>query len=172
MARLKILQTFGYGLVHKECDMDLLGTGNDEVELFDKESSDPNDENPIDKNEVAEIFKIKTNILDFKTPMCRDFKEFNYLLQIDLNVLTKDINGFKTYDDCKDDWIYEWNEDVSWVHEKPWTDNGVWEEPVPMKHYLEWYEALEDDKLKEEDLLNKFVMEGTINKEEEQLDET
>ncbi|GKE70019.1 hypothetical protein Tco_1528091 [Tanacetum coccineum] len=30
-----------------------------------------------------------------------------------------------------------WNKDIPWVHEKPWTDNGVWEEPTPVKHYCE-----------------------------------
>nr|GEX56624.1 hypothetical protein [Tanacetum cinerariifolium] len=42
--------------------------------------------------------------------------------------------GFKTYDDYKDDWIYEWNKKVPWVHEKPWADTGVWTEPTPVKH--------------------------------------
>ncbi|GJY10887.1 putative ribonuclease H-like domain-containing protein [Tanacetum coccineum] len=30
------------------------------------------------------------------------------------NLLTKDIIRFKTYEDYKDDWIYEWNENVPW----------------------------------------------------------
>ncbi|GKE80056.1 hypothetical protein Tco_1550056, partial [Tanacetum coccineum] len=87
--------------------------GDDEVEISDKEYSDPNDENLIDENEVAEIFRIKTNVFDFETPTCIAFKEFNYLSQIDPDVLAKDIDGFKTYDEYKDDWIYEWNK----VHE-------------------------------------------------------
>ncbi|GJY84783.1 hypothetical protein Tco_0498809 [Tanacetum coccineum] len=63
--------------------------------------------------------------------MCKAFKEFNYLLQIDPDLLTKDIEGFKTYEDYKDDWIYEWNKDVPWVDEKPWTNAGVWTKPTP-----------------------------------------
>ncbi|GJW78365.1 hypothetical protein Tco_0140047 [Tanacetum coccineum] len=102
--------------------------GDDEVELTDKESFDSDEE-----DKVAEIFRIKTNVFDFKTPVCRAFKEFNYLLQIDPDVLTKDIEGFKTYEDYKDDWIYKWNKDVPWVHKKPWTDDGVWEEPTLMR---------------------------------------
>ncbi|GJU46530.1 hypothetical protein Tco_1203796 [Tanacetum coccineum] len=109
--------------------------GDDEVELSDKESSDLNNEDLIDENEVAKIFRIETNVFDFKTPMCIAFKEFNYLLQIDPDVLTKDIDGFKTYEEYKDDWIYEWNKDVPWVHENPWTDDGVWKEPTLVKHY-------------------------------------
>ncbi|GJT28327.1 hypothetical protein Tco_0908602 [Tanacetum coccineum] len=111
--------------------------GDDEVELTGEESSDPDDEYLIDENEVTEIFRIETNIFDFETPTCKAFKEFNYLFQIDPDVLTKDIIGFKTYKEYKEDYIYEWNEDVPWVHEKPWTDNEVWEEPALVKHYCE-----------------------------------
>ncbi|GJR05484.1 hypothetical protein Tco_0528468 [Tanacetum coccineum] len=104
--------------------------GDDEVELTDEESSDSDDD-----DDVAEVFRIDTNVFSFETPMCKAFNEFNYLLQIDPNLLTKDIEGFKTYKEYKDDWIYKWNKDVPWVHEKPWTENGVWKEPTPVKHY-------------------------------------
>ncbi|GJW89143.1 hypothetical protein Tco_0164483 [Tanacetum coccineum] len=80
----------------------------DEVELTDEEFSDPNDKNLIDKDEVAKIFRIETNIFDFETPTCKAFNEFNYLFQINPDVLTKDTVGFKTYEEYKDDWIYEW----------------------------------------------------------------
>ncbi|GJY58907.1 hypothetical protein Tco_0458799 [Tanacetum coccineum] len=79
--------------------------GDDEVEITDEEFSDNEDE-------VVEVFRIDTNIFDFETPMCKTFKEFNYLLQIDPDLLTKYIEGFKTYDEYKDDWIYEWNKDI------------------------------------------------------------
>ncbi|GJZ60694.1 hypothetical protein Tco_0616510, partial [Tanacetum coccineum] len=62
-----------------------------------------------------------------------DDEEFNYPLQIDPDVLTKDIEGFNTYEEYKNNWIYEWNKDVPWVHERPWTKNGVWKTPV--KHH-------------------------------------
>ncbi|GJZ56727.1 hypothetical protein Tco_0612221 [Tanacetum coccineum] len=101
--------------------------GDDEVELTDEESSD-------DMDEVAEVFRIDTNLFNFETPMCKAFKEFNYLLQVDPDLLTKDIEGFKTYEDYKNDWIYEWNKDVPWVDEKPWTNAGVWTKPTPVKH--------------------------------------
>ncbi|GJU46944.1 hypothetical protein Tco_1204210 [Tanacetum coccineum] len=45
----------------------------------------------------------RTNVFDFETPTCKDFKEFNYLLQVDPDVLTNDIEGFKTYDEYKDE---------------------------------------------------------------------
>ncbi|GJU35667.1 hypothetical protein Tco_1184021 [Tanacetum coccineum] len=101
--------------------------GDDEVELTDEEFSDNEDE-------IAEVFRIDTNIFDYETPICSAFNEFNYLLKVDPDLLTKDIMGFKTYDDYKDDWIYEWNKDVPWVDEKPWTDTGVWTEPKPVIH--------------------------------------
>ncbi|GJT23002.1 VIER F-box protein 2 [Tanacetum coccineum] len=123
--------------------------GDDEFELTDEESSDNEDE-------VAEVFRIDTNIFDFETPMCKAFNEFNYLLQIDPDLLTKDIEGFKTYEEYKDDWIYEWNKDVPWVDEKPWTDIGDYE----------WYEALKDSELKEQALRNKAIMEGLISDDE------
>ncbi|GKE12786.1 hypothetical protein Tco_1416337, partial [Tanacetum coccineum] len=161
--------------------------GDDEVELSDEESSDPDDENLNDKDEVAEIFRIETNVFDFETPTCRAFKEFNYFLQIDPDVLTKDIDEFKTYEEYKDDWIYEWNEDIPWSgHSKwptcSWKDDGYCNGgnmPGAFKvrntlryQDLEWYESLEDVKLKEEALLNKAIMNGTINEEEESLEET
>ncbi|GJW99087.1 hypothetical protein Tco_0180895, partial [Tanacetum coccineum] len=84
--------------------------------------------------DVAEVFRIDTNIFDYETPFCSAFKEFNYLLEVDPDLLTKDIIGFKTYEDYKNDWIYEWNKDVPWVDEKPWTNTGVWTKPTPVKH--------------------------------------
>ncbi|GKA43115.1 hypothetical protein Tco_0735775, partial [Tanacetum coccineum] len=101
--------------------------GDDEVELTDEESSD-------DEDDIVEVFKIDSNIFDCDTPLCSAFKEFNYLLKVDLDLLIKDIIGFKTYEDYKDDWIYEWNKNVPWVDEKPWTDAGVWTKPTPVKH--------------------------------------
>ncbi|GJS99503.1 hypothetical protein Tco_0820673 [Tanacetum coccineum] len=92
--------------------------GDDEVELTNEESFDNEDE-------VFEVFRIDTNIFNFETPMCKTFKEFNYLLQIDPDLLTKDIKEFNTYEEYKDDWIHEWKRDIPWVDEKPWTDTGV-----------------------------------------------
>ncbi|GJU63621.1 hypothetical protein Tco_1245456 [Tanacetum coccineum] len=72
--------------------------GDDEVELTNEESFDSEEE-----EEVAKNFRIETNVFDFETPLCRAFMEFNYLLQIDADVLTKDIDRFKTYKEYKDD---------------------------------------------------------------------
>ncbi|GKE87238.1 hypothetical protein Tco_1564713 [Tanacetum coccineum] len=40
----------------------------------------------------------------------------------------------RSYEDYKKDWIYEWNENVPWVYDKPWLDNGIWKETKPVKH--------------------------------------
>ncbi|GJU06634.1 hypothetical protein Tco_1123064 [Tanacetum coccineum] len=106
--------------------------GDDEVELTNEEFSDNEDE-------VAEVFKIDTNIFDFETPMCKAYNEFNYLLQIDPDLLTKDIEGFKTYEDYKDDWIYEWNKDVPWM--RRWNINANYNDAYETNH--------EDNKSKE-----------------------
>ncbi|GJW04023.1 hypothetical protein Tco_1562879 [Tanacetum coccineum] len=98
-------------------------------------------------------FMIETNLFNYETSLCKEFKEFNYLLKIDPDLLTKDIKGFKTYEEFKEDWIYEWNKDVPWVDEKPWIDTGDYE----------WYKALEDSELKENALRNKAIMEGLID---------
>ncbi|GJS34359.1 hypothetical protein Tco_0532741 [Tanacetum coccineum] len=107
--------------------------GGDEIEVSDDESSDL-EEYWSDKEETIEIFKIETDVFDYETPLCLAFNEFNYLLKVDPDLITKEIIGFKTYEDYKDDWIYEWNENVPWVYDKPWLDNGIWKEPKPVKH--------------------------------------
>lgn len=51
--------------------------------------------------------------------MCKEFNEFNYLLKIDADVFTGDLPGFKTYETFKNTWLYEWNNQVPWVYNKP-----------------------------------------------------
>nr|GEW46940.1 hypothetical protein [Tanacetum cinerariifolium] len=109
----------------------------DEIKPTNDETSDLEETDHDDEEEIGEIFRIETNLFDYETSMCEEFKEFNYLLKIDPGLLTKDIDGFKTYKEFKDDWIYEWNKDVPW----PWRKK----------------------KLKEEALRNQAIMEGTID---------
>ncbi|GJW85446.1 hypothetical protein Tco_0158591 [Tanacetum coccineum] len=97
----------------------------DEEVLTDKELYDLERMHVNAYDEVAEIFRIETNIFDFETPLCKALNEFNYLLKIDTNLLTHDIPGFKTYDKYKNAWIYEWDKDVPWVPEEPWSKNRV-----------------------------------------------
>ncbi|GJW22702.1 hypothetical protein Tco_0033324 [Tanacetum coccineum] len=141
--------------------------GNDKVELNDEESFD-------NEGDVAEVFRIDTNIFDYEKPLCLAINEFNYLLKVDPDLLIKDIMRFKTYEDYKDDWIYEWNENVPWV-EDGYCNGGNLPEAYHIGnslHYqdLEWYEALEDSELKDKALRNKAIMEGLISGDESSND--
>ncbi|GKA86544.1 hypothetical protein Tco_0808255 [Tanacetum coccineum] len=156
--------------------------GGDEIEVFDDESSDLEEYWSDMEEETAKIFKIETDVFYYETPLCLAFSEFNYLLKVDLVV---DIMGFKIYEDYKDDWIYEWNENVPWTGCSEWPTCS-WREDgycnggnLPRAyhignslHYqnLEWYEALEDCKLKDEALRNKVIMEGSISDDESSND--
>nr|GEV41903.1 RNA-directed DNA polymerase [Tanacetum cinerariifolium] len=116
------------------------------------------------KGDDEEIFRIKTDIFDFETPLCKAFKEFNHLLQIDVDVLIGDLPGFKTYEDYKDGWIYKWNREVPWVKEKPWLDYGILKEHIDdIDHVCRPYHfrRLEDDELKDEALKEKAILEGS-----------
>nr|GEW44717.1 hypothetical protein [Tanacetum cinerariifolium]GEW44718.1 hypothetical protein [Tanacetum cinerariifolium] len=100
----------------------------DEEVLTNEELFDIEEENLDEENKIAEIFRIETDIFHFETPLCKAFKDFDYLLQIDVDVLTNNLSGFKTYDEYKNACIYEWNKDVSWVADRPWLDYGPWME--------------------------------------------
>nr|GEY86379.1 hypothetical protein [Tanacetum cinerariifolium] len=70
-----------------------------------------------EEHKIAKIFRIQTNIFDFETPLCTTFNEFNYLLKIDMDLFTHDIQGAMTYEGYKN----KLNNDP----EEPWSDNGV-----------------------------------------------
>nr|GFA56869.1 hypothetical protein [Tanacetum cinerariifolium] len=153
----------------------------DKIEPTNEETSNLEQTDHVDEQEIDEIFRIETNLFDYQTPLCEKFKEFNYLLKIDPNLLTKDIERFKTYDEYKDDWIYEWNKNVPWVHEKPWTDTelkkdgycnggnflGAYIVGNTLRYQdLEWYDALKDSEQKFKALRNKAIMEGLIDEDD------
>nr|GEU77848.1 integrase, catalytic region, zinc finger, CCHC-type, peptidase aspartic, catalytic [Tanacetum cinerariifolium] len=102
--------------------------------------------------------RIDTDLFHFETPLCEAFNEFNYLLKIDVDVLTNDIPGFKTYDIFKDAWIYEWNKDVPWVANMPWLDYGPWMEPI--------------DDIEHIYLNSKAILDGLKGEDEESCDNT
>ncbi|GKC76061.1 hypothetical protein Tco_1126835, partial [Tanacetum coccineum] len=84
-----------------------LSDHNEEIE----EDDDPDD--------ITDIFKIEGNLFDFETPLCEAFNDFNYLLKIDKDLFTFDIQGTGTYEE------YELNNPVTRDLEEPWLDNGV-----------------------------------------------
>ncbi|GKB30349.1 hypothetical protein Tco_0869750 [Tanacetum coccineum] len=142
--------------------------GGDAIEISDDESSDLEEYWSDKEEETAKIFKIETNVFDYEIPLCLAFNEFNYLLKVDPDLLTKDIMGFKMYEDYKDDWIYEWDENVPW---DSYCNGGNLLGAYHIGnslHYqdLEWYKALEDSELKDKALRNKAIMEGLISDDE------
>ncbi|GJV87448.1 hypothetical protein Tco_1531386 [Tanacetum coccineum] len=151
--------------------------GSDEIKPTNDETSDLKETNHDDEQEIGEIFRVETNLFDYETSLCEKFKEFNYLLKIDPDVLTKDIEGFKTYDKYNDDWIYKWNKNVPWWPTISWREDGYCNGGNLPRVYivgntliyqdLEWYEALKDSELKEEALRNKAIMEGLIDEDDE-----
>ncbi|GKC21318.1 hypothetical protein Tco_1023468 [Tanacetum coccineum] len=112
--------------------------------LTEDEFSDLEEENLSEGDEIDEIFRIEIDIFDFETPLC--------------------IPGFKTYEEYKDEWIYQWNNGIPWVSKKP-LDEGFCNggdlpgiirigNTIHFQDY-EWYEGLEDSELKKEDLKEK-----------------
>ncbi|GKB29093.1 hypothetical protein Tco_0868494 [Tanacetum coccineum] len=144
--------------------------GGDEIEVSDDESFDL-------EEETAKFFKIETDVFNYETPLCLAFNEFNYLLKVDPDLLTKDIMRCKTYEDYKDDWIYKWNENVPWV----WREDGYCNGGNLLEAYhignslhyqdLEWHETLEDSELKDEALRNKAIIEDLIRECENETHE-
>ncbi|GKD71136.1 hypothetical protein Tco_1325226, partial [Tanacetum coccineum] len=96
-----------------------------------------------DPDNIAEIFKIEGNLFDYETPLCKAFNNFNYLLKINTDLFTFDIQGIRTYEE------YELNNSVTRDLKEPWLDNG--------DH--KWYDELADGKLKEETLMHKTKVE-------------
>ncbi|GJV87879.1 hypothetical protein Tco_1531817 [Tanacetum coccineum] len=58
-------------------------TGSDETEPINEKFPNLMKEYWNDEDETAKIFKIETNIFDYKSPLCMAFNEFNYLLEVD-----------------------------------------------------------------------------------------
>ncbi|GJQ90241.1 hypothetical protein Tco_0001380 [Tanacetum coccineum] len=72
---------------------------NDHERVADEEFFDAKEANNDDEQETAKIFRIETNLFDYKTPLCTEFKEFNFLLKVDLKLFTHDMERTKTYED-------------------------------------------------------------------------
>ncbi|GJX20457.1 hypothetical protein Tco_0223134 [Tanacetum coccineum] len=72
-----------------------------------------------DPDGIADIFKIEGNLFDYETPLCKAFNDFNYILKIDTDLFTFDIQGIRTYEE------YELNNTMTKDLEEPWSDNGV-----------------------------------------------
>ncbi|GJU06914.1 hypothetical protein Tco_1123344 [Tanacetum coccineum] len=117
-------------------------TKDDEVVLTGEELSDPDDENLIEENEVAKIFRIETNT-------CKEYKD-DWIYE-----WNKDI---------------PWPKDDGYC--KGGNFHGAYIVGNILRYQdLEWYEALKDGKLKDEALKNKAIIEGIIDEDEESHNE-
>nr|GEX22187.1 hypothetical protein [Tanacetum cinerariifolium] len=81
------------------------------TEIEAKEDDEPDD--------IIDIFKIKGNLFDYETPLCKAFNDFNYLFKIDMDLFTFDIQVMRTYEE------YELNNTMTKDLEEPWLDKGV-----------------------------------------------
>ncbi|GKE03490.1 hypothetical protein Tco_1395508 [Tanacetum coccineum] len=150
--------------------------GGDEIEVSDNESSYLENYWSDKEEETAEIFKIETDVFDYETPLCLAFNEFNYILKVyDKSWLDNEIwkepkpvkhtcKPFNYKIGCSEWPTYSWREDG-------YCNGGNLPGAYHIGnslHYqdLEWYEALEDSKLKDEALKNKAIMEGLIKEYE------
>ncbi|GJT00712.1 retrovirus-related pol polyprotein from transposon TNT 1-94 [Tanacetum coccineum] len=128
-----------------------------------------NEESSNNDDEFAEVFRIDTNIFDNETPLCSAFNEFNYLLNVDPDLLTKFI-GYKTHEDYNVIGSTKWNR-MYHLEGDGYCNGGnlprtyIIENQLHYQDY-EWYEALEDGKLKDLALRNKAIMEGFINEDD------
>nr|GEW26473.1 hypothetical protein [Tanacetum cinerariifolium] len=96
----------------------------DLVEKFIKkfyQLSDHNEEikEDNDLNDIVHIFKIEGNLVDFETPLCEAFNDFNYLFKIDKDLFTFNIQGTRNYEE------YKLSNPVTRDLEEPWLDNRV-----------------------------------------------
>ncbi|GJR47200.1 hypothetical protein Tco_1315303 [Tanacetum coccineum] len=91
--------------------------GDNQKEVIDEGFSDLEKTNNDDEHEIAEIFRLETNLFDYETPLCTKFNEFKYLLKVDMELFTHDIQRTKTYEDYENELNNELDE--------PWFENGV-----------------------------------------------
>ncbi|GJV45333.1 hypothetical protein Tco_1429869 [Tanacetum coccineum] len=130
------------------------------------------DEESDDEDEIAEVFRIDTNIFDYETPLYSAFNEFNYLLKSNTGVWTEPAPVKHT---CKP---FDYKTGCSEWPTCSWKDDGYYNGGnLPgtyiignQLHYqdYEWYEAMKDSELKDEALRNKALMEGLINEDDDE----
>ncbi|GJQ95047.1 hypothetical protein Tco_0006186 [Tanacetum coccineum] len=109
-----------------ECDptdIEFAKGGDDEEVLTYDDFSDLEEENLSEDNEIAKIIRIEIDIFDFETPLYKEFKDFNHLLQIDVDALTRDLLGFKTYADYKMQEYWWGKKDDEESSEDAWSNN-------------------------------------------------
>nr|GEV86283.1 putative reverse transcriptase domain-containing protein [Tanacetum cinerariifolium] len=97
----------------------------DQERVVDEGFSDVEEANNDDDQEITEIFKIETNLFDYETPLCTEFKEFNFLIKVDPELFSHDIERTTTYEYYEN----ELNDELK----EPWSEDGV---PYEMCDYV------------------------------------
>ncbi|GJT35429.1 hypothetical protein Tco_0925848 [Tanacetum coccineum] len=161
--------------------------GDDEEVITDDELSNYRDGNLIEENEIAQIFRIDTDLFHFETPLCKAFKEFNYLLKINVDVANMPWLDYGPWMEpsnniehiCKPfrfknghaKWsTYNWKMgnycNVGDLPEVIWNGDVIY-----FKSY-EWYANLEEGELKDKALNSKAIFKGSKGVDEESSDNT
>ncbi|GJS49445.1 hypothetical protein Tco_0599566 [Tanacetum coccineum] len=87
----------------KKVIWDFWKKSDDQNGVIDDGFSNLEEANNDDEQEIGEIFRIETNLFNYETPLCTKFNEFNYLLKVDPELFTYDIERNKTYEDYKNE---------------------------------------------------------------------
>nr|GEV46901.1 hypothetical protein [Tanacetum cinerariifolium] len=130
--------------------------GDYEEVLTNEELSNTEEENLTVENEIAQIFRIDTDLFHFKTPLSKAFEKFIYLSQIDA-----DVSAIWPTCNWKEDGYRNTRDLPRFIRE----GNSICYEDY------EWYDTIEDSKLKEETLINKAILEESMNVREESSNE-
>ncbi|GKB44188.1 hypothetical protein Tco_0889130 [Tanacetum coccineum] len=85
--------------------------------VIDDGFSNLEEANNDDEQEIDEIFRIETNLFNYETLLCTKFNEFNYLLKVDPELFTYDVERTMTYEDYKN----EFNDELK----EPWSEGRV-----------------------------------------------
>nr|GEV16349.1 hypothetical protein [Tanacetum cinerariifolium] len=131
--------------------------GDDEEVLTYDELSNHEEENLRKDNEIAKVFRIEMDIFLFETPLCKELKEFNHLLQI---------HGKKEEEESSED---AWSNNLPNESCRDNNDNDV------IQASQEWFddhEPLEDDDDDNRDLDDYFVPNNApyyVDEEEERF---
>ncbi|GJU70913.1 hypothetical protein Tco_1262318 [Tanacetum coccineum] len=150
--------------------------GDDEKVITDDELSNPREGNLIEEIEIAKIFRIETDIFQFETSLCEVFREFNYLLKIDVDVANMPWLDYRPWMEPSDDIEHIFksfrfkNEHVKWPtcnwKTEKYCNGGdlpkvIWNRYMIYFKNYEWYENLKEGELKDEDLNSKAIFEGS-----------
>ncbi|GJR12710.1 hypothetical protein Tco_0795362 [Tanacetum coccineum] len=166
----------------KKTSLDYLSSS--EFDLFSDHENQSKEE--IEANRDNSEVKWDPNNIEFENWLASKFRNHKTMVGYTKNALWdywRIGNDEETYEEYKDDWINEWNKGIPWVNEKPWTDDGEGGycntrdlhgffrdgNSIHYKDY-EWYDMIKDNELKEEALINKRILEESMNVMEESSD--